>query len=255
MALAITLFVFAGATGWRSKIVLGCCVLIQAGAVFLTFSRGAYIGSVTIIVYFLITQKGKPWTRLALLGVLAGAILVMPGSILQRTTNQSANQDIDELSSGRVDEIWLPLIPSVLESPLIGRGHGSILWSEAAKRKEILPVGQPHSAYLAALLDTGIVGTAIILAFLAHAWHTFWKLRVMAKSKMLASFFQGASACIPLLLIQGITDDAFMPRYTQAFLWIAYGAALGLLSRSAVKRSVNHHAPSGRTTTIGRDEK
>lgn len=255
MALAITLFVFAATSNWKSKLVLGCCLLVQCGAVFLTFSRGAYAGAATIVIYFIFTHKGQFWARSSLLVLLACTILVMPGSLLNRTGDDSMSADVDEVSSGRVDEIWRPLIPELLKNPAIGRGHGSILWSDAAKKREILPVGHPHSAYLAALLDTGMIGTIVILAFLMHAWRMFWRLCSSVRPKIVASFFHGASACIPVLLVQGLTDDAFTPRYTHAFLWIAYGAALGLVSRRNFIRSSGFHVPPARKTAISKEEK
>jgi O-antigen ligase len=242
MGLALTVSLFVMARTWWLKIVLAFCGLILLGAVFLTFSRGGYLGSATIFIYFLITQKGKKWLRLGIIACLALGFFIVPDSVVERSSYQGANKDLDEVSAGRVDEIWRPLIPSILESPVIGRGHGSILWSEAAKNHRILPVGHPHSAYLAALLDVGIVGAIVVLAFLAHVWRTFLKLSNLTKSNNLAAFYFGASVCVPVLLVQGVTDDTFMPGYTHCFLWIAYGAALGTLVRinssQGVRRSI-----------------
>jgi O-antigen ligase len=238
MGLALTLSLSVMARTWLRKIALASCAFILLGAVFLTFSRGGYLGSAVVITYFLITLKGKKWLRLGLLTGLAFAIYIVPASVVERSSYQGANRELDEVSTGRVDEIWRPLIPSILESPVIGRGHGSIMWSEAAKNQRILPVGHPHSAYLAALLDVGIIGSIVVLAFLIHVWRTFLKLSVVTKSNNLAAFYFGASVCVPVLLVQGISDDTFMPRYTHCFLWISYGAALGTLVRVNVRQRV-----------------
>lgn len=235
MALAITVSIAFCVKGWWPRIALIGLSLMLMGTIFVTFSRGAFAGLAATLVYFVLTW-GRSRTLLVPVLVLAGcAIFLTPESMIKRTSYQSSNQNLDEVSSGRVDEIWKPLIPAVLKYPLVGRGHGSLLWSEAAKTQSMLPVGHPHSAYLAALLDLGVIGTTVVLLFLGHAWRTLWRLRSSSQSTLAAAYFYGASACIPILLVQGMTDDTFMPRYTHSFLWIGYGAALGLLSRRAFR--------------------
>lgn len=231
MALAIAVSVAFCVRGWGARLAMICLTLMLLGTTFVTFSRGAFAGLATTLVYFILTWGGKKKMLLPLL-VLAGSIMFLtPESMIKRSSYEASAGNLDDVSTGRVDEIWKPLIPDVLKSPLIGKGHGSLLWSDAAKDQTMLPVGHPHSAYLAALLDLGVIGTAIVLLFLGHVWRTLWSLRRRARSPLASAYFYGASACVPILLIQGLTDDSFMPRYTHAFLWIAYGAALGWLSR------------------------
>ena len=35
------------------------------------------------------------------------------------------------MSAGRIDDIWLPLLPELFKSPLWGNGLNSIMWSYA----------------------------------------------------------------------------------------------------------------------------
>lgn len=231
MALAISISVSLAMSKWTQKILLGICTAVILSAVFFTFSRGAYLGTIVVVLYFLVTHRQLRKFSLALLTLAVCAILLAPESLIEKAFLRTTDRNVDSVSSGRVDEIWQPLIPTVVKNPLIGRGHGSILWSDAAKERTILPVGHPHSAYLAAVLDLGIIGTIAILAFLAHAWHVLWQLRFLSRPRLMNSFFYGASACIPVLLVQGLTDDSFVPRYTHTFLWLAYGVALGVIAR------------------------
>jgi hypothetical protein len=48
----------------------------------------------------------------------------------------------------------------------------------------------------------------------------------------LAGFFTGGAACILLLVVQGLTDDSFMPAFTHVYFWLCYGAAVGTLARA-----------------------
>jgi O-antigen ligase len=217
-------------------LLLGGLNFLLAIAILLTFSRGAYLGSLTVIGFMLYVQRKFFMFLLALL-LFPIAALLMPQAVTERATHGMQGNDIDAITSGRVVEIWQPLLPEITKSPLLGSGIGSILWSDAAKQQTILPVGHPHSAYLGMLLDFGLLGTAVIILFFKHMWHLFTELGKHAQDPLWRGFFTGAAACILLLLVQGTTDDSFMPTRTQPFLWLAYGMAIGFISKQKAMES------------------
>lgn len=229
-AWALSLFSFVAARRLSAKLALGVIAALLAAGVMLTFSRGAYLGFLTALAYLLFVQRKFVVILLAAVTIPLAA-LVMPDSVTHRATHEVGTKDVDALSSGRVDEIWLPLLPEVLRSPLAGGGVGSILWSDAARQHKILPVGHPHSAYLGALLDLGVLGTLLVLAFFAHMWRLFARLGACAPQRLWRGFFNGAAACILVVLVQGATDDSFLPGRTQSFVWLAYGIAIGFRAR------------------------
>jgi O-antigen ligase len=230
MGLALALFSFAGMRRGAPKWMLGLAVAVSAAAVLLTFSRGAWLGFLVLAVCFLYS-RGKFSILMVGMLLIPLAILLMPQAIIERATTGAQNRDIAALSAGRVDRIWRPLLPEVAESPLIGHGLGAILWSDAARRGAILKVGHPHSAYLGALLDMGLLGASVAALFLWHMRRLFAGLARSRAEPLWRGFFQGAGVCILLLLVQGISDDRFTPSFPQTFLWLAYGIALGLGAR------------------------
>jgi hypothetical protein len=234
MATALALFCLPGLRNVSAKCVLGILIVILALAVTLTFSRGAYLGLLVVVIYFLCVHRRIKIAALFILVLVAGAVLT-PSTVSERNARGLESQDPNTLSSGRINEIWLPLFPEITKSPVIGNGLGSILWSDAAQERAILPVGHPHSAYLGALMDFGFVGSFIILVFFVHMWRFFRALSRSVEVARWRGFFCGASACILLLLVQGLTDDSFVPTRTQPFLWLAYGCAVAL-SRARIKR-------------------
>ncbi|MFL6671708.1 MAG: O-antigen ligase family protein [Massilia sp.] len=242
-AWALALFSLFQAPGFATRAALGAVAAVLGLAVLLTFSRGAWLGSLAVIAYLLYVRRNLVLLAAALL-VLPVAALLMPASVAERATHEIGSKDVDALSSGRVDEIWKPLLPEILNSPLLGSGAGSVLWSEAAKQHKILPVGHPHSAYLGALLDLGVLGTIAVLLFFRHMWRLFRQLGVSAPERLWRGFFNGAAACILLLFVQGLTDDSFLPGRTQAYLWLGYGAAVGFASRLKARERSTHRAPA-----------
>jgi O-antigen ligase len=229
-AWALSLFTFMHTRRLSARIALGAVAALVAIGVMLTFSRGAYLGFLTVGAYLLFVQR-------KFLLILSAAILiplaatVLPDSVTHRATHEVNSNDVDALSSGRVDEIWEPLLPELARSPLVGNGIGSIMWSDAARQQRILPVGHPHSAYLAALLDLGVLGTVVVLGFFVHMWRLFARLGARAPERLWRGFFNGAAASILVIFVQGATDDSFLPGRTQSFVWLAYGIAIGYRAR------------------------
>jgi len=232
MALALALGALGASRRAMARAVLvPACLVLMAGAL-MTFSRGAFLGLAVVILYAVATVRARSWPVWVLVA-LSLAVALSSDSLAERALHGIGGGDLGQLSSGRIDAIWLPLAPEILDHPILGAGHASILWSQAAQARTILPVGHPHSAYLAALLDVGVVGSALTALFFAHAWRLLRRAaRQAAESAQgaLAGFFIGGAACILLLLVQGLTDDSFMPSYTHVYFWLCYGAAVGTLA-------------------------
>lgn len=230
MAFALALFSFSGMRHDLKKWMMGFSISVLSVAITLTFSRGAYLGILSVIAYFLFTQRRFKVIAAGL--VLVPVVLaVMPQAVVERATTGAQERSIDTITAGRVDRIWRPLAPEVLSSPVVGHGLSSILWSEASRHGLILRVGHPHSAYLGLLLDFGFLGAIVIFFFFWRMWRFFAALARSSTEPLWRGFFQGAMACILLLLVQGLTDDRFTPTFAQTFLWLSYGMAIGLNAR------------------------
>ncbi|MGH8738590.1 MAG: O-antigen ligase family protein, partial [Burkholderiales bacterium] len=144
---------------------------------------------------------------------------------------------LNAMSSGRIDGLWLPLLPELWRHPVFGNGLESILWSEPMRQGAgvtIIATTHPHNAYLEAMLDMGIVGLTLLGAYFAHVWRGF---RALAKdislSPTLRGFFLGAAAAMLALLTSYLTDSSLRPREAdQAYLWFAIGMMYGCWRRS-----------------------
>lgn len=230
MAFALAIFCFFGTSSTLVKVMLGITSVILMGAIMLTFSRGAYVGLLAVGGFVLFTHR-RFGTMFLVLLLVAVAAFFMPEAVTERASTGLASGSVEDISAGRVDGIWLPLLPEAVSSPIIGHGLDSILWSESAQQRTILAVGHTHSAYLGAVLNFGCLGSLIIFLFFRHMWNVFGDLAKHMPEAIWRAFFRGAMACILLLLVQGLTDDSFTPNRTQPFLWLAYGIAMGLIAR------------------------
>jgi O-antigen ligase len=232
-AYALLLFTWAESVQARLRVALVASMALVVVALMLTFSRGGFLAFVVVNVLFLLWRRSAK--TLVFLGLLAAiALIFLPGAVYDRIAT-GYGSGLNAISAGRIEGIWLPLLPEVLRSPIYGNGLGSILWSEAMRvgaGVTVLGVRQAHSAYLETILDMGIVGLILLGAYFVHALKGFRVLSVdPALSPTLRGFHLGAAAGLVSFLIAGIAGSYLTPVAEQTFLWLAIGMMYGQLAR------------------------
>jgi O-antigen ligase len=233
VAYALLLFTWAESkdTGLRFALLASMGMVVVALA--LTFSRGAFLGFVVVNVLFLLWRRNAK--ALMFFGLLAAVVVfLLPGAVYDRVES-GFGSGLDAVSAGRIEGIWLPLLPDVLRSPIYGNGLGSILWSDAMRAGvgvSILGVAQAHNAYLETVLDMGIVGLIFVCAYFVHVLKEFRALSLdPVLSPTLRGFYQGAAAGTASFLVAGIAGGYLTPRPEQIFLWLAIGMMYGQRAR------------------------
>ena len=234
-AYALLLFTWAEAKDQPLRWVLLAAAGSTAAALVLTFSRGAFVELAVVSALYVLWRR-SPRTVVAAVVVGVAVLVFAPAAVYERlSTGEGAG--LDAISAGRLNGLWLPLLPEVLQHPLFGNGISSILWSEAMRRgagHQVLAVTHPHNAYLQALLDMGLVGTVLLCAYFVHV---FKGLRELSQDPglepALRGFFQGAAAALVGMLVSDFTDSSLAPRPEQAFLWLAIGMMYGECARRA----------------------
>jgi len=225
VAYALLLFTWAESKETGLRLALLASMGLVVVALVLTFSRAAFFGFILVNVLFLLWRRSAK--TLVFLGFLTVvALLLLPGAVYDRMET-GVGGGLDAISAGRIEGIWLPLLPEVLRSPIYGNGLGSILWSDAMRRG-ILWTGQPHNAYLETVLDIGIAGLILVCAYFAQVWKGFRALSVdPSLSPSLRGFYQGAAAGLASFLIASIAGSSLTPVPEQVFLWLAIGMMYG----------------------------
>jgi hypothetical protein len=230
-AFALALFTWAQTSQRIVRTLLTVVIVLLSISVALTFSRGAYLGFLSAVVYFLFTRRKLSWFSFSLI-IAATAIAFMPSEIIERAFFGVREANLARVSAGRIDGIWLPLLPTVFESPFVGGGLASIMWSEPIRRGAALTVVHAHSAYLQLLLDVGILGAVLVGSFWFRLWRHFRNLSHRLHDTTWRGYFEGASVAILIMLVQGVTDGHFTPAFTQSFIWVSAGVSFGLAKRS-----------------------
>ena len=156
---------------------------------------------------------------------------MLGGAAIWARVTLGFGEGANAVSADRINGIWLPLLPELWKSPLWGNGFNSILWSFPMQTGAI-SVGHPHNAYLEAMLDMGIVGLGLALAYFAHVWKGFRALsKDAALSPEMRALFQGATACLCAFFVTCLVGGSLRPEAEMAYLWIAIGLMYGMLAR------------------------
>src|SRR6266568_364071 len=240
VAYALLLFTWAESKELGIGLVLLASMGLVIAALVLTFSRGAFVGFVLVNLLFPLWRRNAK--NLIFLGLLAAvALCALPDAVYDRIATGSG-EGLNAISAGRIDLIWLPLLPELLRSPVYGSGLGSILWSDAMRSgagTTILPVSHPHNAYLETLLDMGMAGLILVCAYFAHVWKGFRALGLdPSLSPTLRGFYLGAVAGLLGFLAASVTDGSLAPKPEQVFLWLAIGMMYGQRARKPAAREM-----------------
>ncbi|OPY94479.1 hypothetical protein A5906_12960 [Bradyrhizobium sacchari] len=220
---------------WSRAILLACAGAAAMMAA-LTFSRAAFVGIAIILGSYMWKQRGMGQFLLALFAIVM-VLLLLPDAFIERASTGLATGDQQAITAGRLD-LWLVLIGTFWEAPIIGGGLYSTLWATPNLRGLMLPVAHPHNAYLAVALDLGIVGVVVVAAFFWSVWRTFSHLSKHHVDPQWRGVFEGCMVGLLCLAADGFTDGRFTPTPPQAALWLCYGLALGhqAQSRGSIKR-------------------
>lgn len=222
---AILLFSVTAQRGFSRVILIGVLCLI-AFAVLLTFSRAAIVAFGITSTIFLIRRRQVG--VLVVFFVIAIAIgLIFFDPIMARLGTGVDTVDRAQISAGRLDRIWLPLLDDFSASWLAPHGPSAIMWSRPMLNGTILFVGHTHSAYLGLLYDYGIIFGICIAVFLIQLFRQFQRYSVTDPDPALRHLFEGAAVAMIVVAIQGISDDRFTPTVAQTPLWCAIGILIG----------------------------
>jgi O-antigen ligase len=224
------------------KLFLFLTMGVLSFALLLTFSRGAFLGFILINVMFLVWKFNMKTLGLTLIVLFICATL-MPGYVIDRVTVGFDSGDTEEISAGRIEGIWAPLLPEVAKSPLWGSGLLSTTWSLPMEAGSMPPVTHPHNAFLEALLDLGVIGLGLLLAYFWHVWRGFRALGSNAYlSPDMRAFFQGSCAALIVFLVTGWTGSSLRPEAEFGYLWIAIGMMYGMLARKPEGQTIGQPA-------------
>lgn len=234
-AVAYGLLLFAWAESRDSRLsaplFASMCALVVA--LVLTFSRGAFLGFILVNALFVLWRGSAKTLMVAILAAIA-FLVALPGAVLVRVQLGLGGFDINAITAGRWDHIWMPLLPELFRSPIWGSGLGSIMWTPPMRAGQMFLVEHPHNAYIQALTDMGLAGLILVCAFWVRTWKGFRALSAdVSLAPELRGLFQGAAASVIAIAVANIAGSSLLPVTDQCLLWMAVGLMYGVRQRQA----------------------
>ncbi|WP_375780269.1 O-antigen ligase family protein [Bradyrhizobium sp. ma5] len=184
-------------------------------------SRSALLTVVGSYVLILIYKR-----KFAVLA--AGAAMVAIASVLWIAPTMDAIFSIgfdgtsevsaDELLTGRVDFIWIPVLnewTSDLGLFLFGAGRSGIITSEAWYTGTLIQATHAHNAIIDFFLDCGAIATGILLVFMCVGISTAWRVGRRLHNDLYWALF----ACIVGYGISMFTEREVFPSFENMYLF------------------------------------
>jgi hypothetical protein len=122
----------------------------------------------------------------------------------------------DDLLTGRVDYIWVPLLNEWTSDTglfLFGAGRHGMVTSQLWDTGTLIQAGQAHNAILNFFLDCGVILTGVLLIFLLVGTATAWRVARRLNSDLYWALF----ACIFGYALSMVTQSDILPTFENMY--------------------------------------
>lgn len=158
------------------RVLAATGLLVVVTALELTWSRGAWIAALVggAVMVALAPRRRASLVVLVLVTLLLATAVIGPGraSLVRRLeTIPSVASNLDRVS------LWKGALRTVRAHPILGTGYGTFprAWPRYRPDDRVLEVPTAHNLYLNFAAETGLVGLAAFLAFVAAALGGLWR--------------------------------------------------------------------------------
>lgn len=212
---------------WR-KILFLLAVLFSLHPLFFSYSRGAYMAALGVLVSLGLVKK-RSLLILAII-LVVGWQTLLPSSVVERIKmTKDESGEIEESAAIRL-ELWDHAINVFKEHPLIGIGFGGFAFT--------MPKGvrwtDAHNYYLKMLCEQGIIGFGLFLIVLCLGFRSGWKLLKAGKNGFEKGLGLGFIGCVVASAITNMFGDRWSYYVLGTYFWVLWG----LVDRALVTSDV-----------------
>lgn len=195
----------------QTKLLIGMAAVIMAIAVPFTGSRGgviAYIAMLAVAVSAWFYRGGERKSLIPILGGGVALLLVVVSSLVYLGGESSMLRGIglgspsDDISSGRF-HFWSVAWKIFLANPILGTGLDSFgaAFTKFDTQSGSFRIEQAHNDYLQILSDGGLVGFAIVLAFVVLlVWKALERIRTEENDLIRTTVIGCLAGCVGILV-------------------------------------------------------
>jgi putative inorganic carbon (HCO3(-)) transporter len=237
MSIPLAIGVIATEGGWL-VLLAAVSLSLQSLGLALTYSRGAWFGSVSSVLFYgFVARKYKQVLLVIILGSSASFVIPSIQERLLSVANPQQDAAINDRIRFQTDSFAIGL-----EHPLLGIGYGRGRLKEALRERyegtenENDPIWHAHNVYIDLFAGTGLLGLAAFLWLLLDCG---WKmLREVLQEQEPARRMTLISilAALVALVITGLGDVPFYHHETRIYLFSLIALAHLHTRRRSMKR-------------------
>ena len=236
IALGFGLLAVSSRVSTRWALVVALAILL--GGLLATGSRGGIFAALVMVLAALVLERGR---RLKIAGLLSLLAVLGVFGIASSSDSSLERLRTFETGNGRVD-LWSLAIRMTSDNLVAGVGVNNYR-AEAVRyvrepgfvEQPELIIGSPrvaHNTYLQQLAETGVVGAALLLAFLASVLAaTYEASRRYARrgNERMA----GLSRAVLIAQVGVLTTSVFMSNGYDERIWVVLALGLALLAQAS----------------------
>jgi len=214
IALPLAIYLFRQARTNRSRVFWGIGIAAILITIVFTFSRGGFVGLVSMAVYWALTSKKKSEAigALALAAILV--IAVAPAEYWSRIQTITAADDESAMTR---TYYWAAARRMFMTSPIWGVGGGNFGVLAPDYTYEIPPEKQPnqwgrvtHSLYYQLLAEFGLAGVCLIGAVLVVNFRNLRQIRVLGRAGRCSGSIVRLAECLRLSWVGFLVSGTFI---------------------------------------------
>ncbi|MCC6758343.1 MAG: O-antigen ligase family protein [Candidatus Omnitrophica bacterium] len=226
------------------KIYLAAVSFVLVWALFLTFSRGAWMGTAIGMIFFVLVMVGnkvKPWVRcmLMIFAVVAGCLAI--GQAFELKKQMNVTKDDSVTAEWRI-ALWREGFYLIKERPFFGHGLNTfmpVMENHLISTQNPLAVGYSasyaHNCYLQMAVEVGVLGLSGFLAIIFLLFQTV--LKSLPPAKDLRCLMAGLLAGLLAFLVHSAVDINFYSVELPLLFWLMAGFAISLDKQLSDKTS------------------
>ncbi len=191
-------------------------VLFSIHPLFFSYSRGAYVAMLAVVIVYGLLKKRSLLVLVAAL-IFAWQVVLPPSVVDRITMTETPTGELEESAADRV-LLWEHAKQIFEEHPVFGIGFSGFAYSLQGQR-----LTDTHNFYMKVAAEQGMIGIVLLGLILLRALSSGWRLYRGGQSTFHQALGLGFIGCVTALAVSNIFGDRFSYFALGCYFWMLWG--------------------------------
>lgn len=191
-------------------------VVFSMHPLFFSYSRGAYVAMLAVVVVYGLIKKRSLLVLVAAL-VFAWQVVLPPSVVDRIEMTETPGGQLEESAADRVI-LWEHAKQIFEEHPVFGIGFSGFAYSLQGHR-----LTDTHNFYMKTASEQGVIGIVLLGLVLLRALSSGWQLYRGGQSTFHQGLGLGFIGCVTALVVSNIFGDRFSYFALGSYFWLLWG--------------------------------